>query len=362
MEQTLGHLGKFSYEDHIGLWKEELATFFPDSFIDIHSHIGTDAVMGPLERDRPQSPLADLPSQEWEELLRIYGEIYPGKHLDYAVAFPFVLREVHVKEANSYVLRKAREDSRVLPVLLASARQPHLLEESWQEAQAMGQRVYGVKPYLELADRPDSWNVMNVSLPEFVREEFLDFCEAHDLPLMLHTSGGGVGDPAIRTQLEAILDNHPRLRLILAHMGRFYNREDFFAFLDTGFMTRYADRGIWFDLSIAADTDVFARMIAEKDLRKRLLFGGDFPFGLIPGADVHVEGVGGLFLTRELYAWSDVPLQERFAAERKRITYNTYHTLKTLKDAVEREIPDPAERAAFLADLFQNNARTLLGI
>ena len=68
--------------------------------------------------------------------------------------FGFVIHEIDVRAANSYVLRKAKEDKRLLPLLLATPRDPGALQAGYEEAQALGVPVYGVKPYFDFADKP----------------------------------------------------------------------------------------------------------------------------------------------------------------------------------------------------------------
>ena len=53
---------------------------------------------------------------------------------------------------------------------------------------------------------------------------------------------------------------------------------------------------------------------------------------------------------------------EEFAEEAKGMTYNNYHCLKALKDAVMHHIPDEAERKEFLENMFYYNACRVFGV
>ena len=53
---------------------------------------------------------------------------------------------------------------------------------------------------------------------------------------------------------------------------------------------------------------------------------------------------------------------EQFAEEAKGMTYNNYHCLKALKDAVMHYIPDEAERKEFLDNMFYYNACEVFGV
>ena len=65
----------FKYEDHIGLWENELKDFMPDRFFDVHEHIGPEDLMGELSDERKVSALATYTGSEWEDLLSLYKNI-----------------------------------------------------------------------------------------------------------------------------------------------------------------------------------------------------------------------------------------------------------------------------------------------
>ena len=362
MEKGCRNMKEFRYEDHIGLWKNELADFMPDRFFDVHEHIGPESVVGPMDAERTRSALTNFTFMEWEDLLRVYAEMYPGKQPKYVAGFGFVIHEVDVRAANSYVLHKAKEDPRLLPMLLATPRDPDALQAGWEEAKELGVKVYGVKPYFDFADKPGHFTAMDVELEEFVTEDMLQFCHDHKLVLILHTCDIGMGSPSLRAKIQRILDTYTDLKLILAHMGRFYVKEEFFDFLDSGFLEKNADKPFWFDVSSVTEPEVFMRTMAREELRPRLLFAMDHPFGLIPGVEMYSETMGGIFLTRDEYPWSDPKMLETFAEEAKGMTYNNYHCLKALKDAVLHHIPGAAARKEFLENLFYYNACKVFGV
>lgn len=355
------NMKEFQFEDHIGLWKEELADFMPDRFFDVHEHIGPESVVGPMDEERTRAALTNFTFMEWEDLLRVYASMYPGKELMYAVAFAFPIHEVDVRAANTYVLQKAKEDSRILPLLLATPRDPGALQAGIAEAAAMGVPVYGVKPYFDLADKPGHFTARDVELEEFVTPDMLEYCNRESLVLVLHTCDIGMGSPALREKIQHILDTYPNLKLILAHMGRFYQKEEFFDFLDSDFLEKNRDKPFWFDISSVTDPDVFMRIFAREDLYPRLMFAADHPFGLVPGVEMYSETMGGIFLTRDEYPWSDPVMLEQFAEERKNLTFNNYHCLKAVKDAMYANISDPEKLEAVKKALFYGTACQVFG-
>jgi len=352
----------FRYEDHVGMWKNELADFVPDCFFDAHEHISPESLVGPMDEERKRSALTTYIGMEWEELLQLYADMYPGKEPRYVVGFGFVIHELDVRKANSYVLNKAKNDSRLLPMLLATPRDPEALQIGYEEAQKMGVTVYGVKPYFDFADKPGHFTAMDVELEEFVTTDMLEFCNQHKMVLILHTCDIGMGSPALREKVQSILDTYPNLKLILAHMGRFYDKNQFFDFLESGFFEKNKDKDFWFDVSSVTEEEVFMRALAREDMIPRLLFAADHPFGLIPGIEMYSETMGGIFLTRDEYPWSDPKMLEQFKEERKELTYNNYHCLQSLKNALYANITDPEKLIEVKKDIFYRNACKVFGI
>lgn len=352
----------FKYEDHVGLWENELKDFMPECFFDVHEHIGPEDLVGPLDEERKLSALTTYTGAEWEELLGLYKDMYSGKQPKYVCGFGFVIHELDVRKANSYILNKAKEDSRLLPLLLYTPRDPEALTDGYEEAQKLGVKVYGVKPYYEFADKPGHFNALDVELEEFVTPDMLEFCNKHSMILMLHTCDIGMGSPSLRAKIQHILDTYTNIKLILAHLGRFYVKEQFFEFLNSDFLEKNKDKQFWFDVSSVTDEEALERAFAREDLYPRLLFGCDHPFGLIIGVEKQSETRGGIFLTRDEYPWSDPAMLEEFKEERKELTYNNYNTLKSLKNAIEKNFPDEEKKKEVVANLFYKNACKLFGV
>lgn len=73
----------FKFEEHIDLWKGELRDFMPKRFFDVYEHIGPESLVGPMDEERKLSALTTYTGVEWEELLQLYKDMYPGKEPKY---------------------------------------------------------------------------------------------------------------------------------------------------------------------------------------------------------------------------------------------------------------------------------------
>jgi len=215
-----------------------------------------------------------------------------------------------------------------------------------------GVRFSGVKPYFDLLGKPN----LQTKMEEFVPPDLLEFMNRERLVLMLHTSGKGMCERENQDFIRMIAGKFPGIKIILAHMGRYIYPEQFFAFLSSGVAELPS---VFMDISSVTVTEVYEKTLEKDSLREKLLFATDVPFGLITGTERFSEKLGFNFITRDIYSWSDPVIQEQFASERKRLTYNTYHVIKSLKDAMERLGLKGQAAGQMKEDIFCRNAGLL---
>ena len=87
------------YDDHVGLWGNELRDWLPDAIFDAHVHLGPPEAMGEISAARRREPLATFTGLVWEELSDFYGSLFSGKTISGLIAFGFPLREVDIEAA-----------------------------------------------------------------------------------------------------------------------------------------------------------------------------------------------------------------------------------------------------------------------
>jgi predicted TIM-barrel fold metal-dependent hydrolase len=191
-------------------------------------------------------------------------------------------------------------------------------------------------------------------MAEFLPGSLLEFLNAEGLIMMLHTSGMGVGDRDVQQWLRAAVRRYPRVRIVLAHLGRYVRPQQFLDFLDARVLDDCPS--LYLEMSSATCTELYQRVLERKELWSRLLFGSDLPFGLITGVERWSEARGAIFLTRDTYTWSDPKMNADFAAERRRLTYNTYHVIKAFKDALAAAAIDRPTAQQIRDKVFRQNA------
>lgn len=324
------------YVDHIGLWREELRAWAPETIFDAHVHLGPAEVMGPLTAERRQEGLGAFTHLPWEELSEFYGDLYSGKTVAGLIAFPFPLREVNLEAANDYIIglmRREPSDSagpRVRGFLLSHPTETHRAVRAYEKSLAAGVPFRGVKPYYDLLGKSN----YRTTMPEFLPEDLLEFMNDKGLVMMLHTSGVGVGDRDNQKYLRSVATRFPCVKVILAHAGRYLDPRQFFDFMDSGVLEECPS--LFLDTSYAACREVYECVLTRPSLWSRLLFGSDVPWGFTTGVERWYEGHGFVYLARDEESPANSEVEAPFAEERRRLTYNTYHCIKALKDAFAR--------------------------
>ena len=340
------------YCDHTGLWARELSAWMPDEVFDAHVHLGPAAVMGEIGPERKCVPLCTFTSLSLAQLRGWHARLFPSKRVSGAIAFPFPLQEVDIAGANRYLIEVLREAPEIRGFLLAHPTDMGPTLAAWEAALDAGVRFSGVKPYFDLLGK----SVWECSMPEFVSESLLRFMDAQRLTLMLHTSGRGMGDAANQRFVREVLEHYPGVKIVLAHMGRYVQADEFSRFADSGLL-EYS--GLYLEMSSATLPEVYARALQQRSIHERLLFGADLPFGLITGMEAWSDRAGAIFVTRDAYPWTDPAVQQASPTRPDQLTYNTYHVLQAFKTALDALGLPPAEEAALKQAVFQKNAETL---
>ena len=341
------------YEDHVGVWASELSQWLPDTVFDAHVHVGPAEAMGALTPERLAEPLATFTHFTWQTLSRWHAALFPGRRMAGVAAFPFPLREVDIERANAYIVDVMERAAHVAGFLLAHPTDARQAQQTYEAAMARGVRFRGVKPYFDLLGKSN----YETTMPEFIPEALLDMMDAEGLVMMLHTSGVGMGDPQSQGYVRSVLDRHPHVRIILAHMGRYLRVEDFFRFCETDLLSHPR---LYLEMSSATLPEVYERTLARTETHDRLLFGTDLPYGLISGVEVWSQETGPTFITRDRFVWTDESVAERFAERATGLTYNTYHAITALKAALEVVAPDEKRAEQLKRKVFAENAMRLL--
>ena len=347
----------FAYDDHVCLWEKELRAWVPDRIFDAHVHLGPVDAMGKISPERLQETCTTFVSLEYELLLQVYAQVLGGKSIEGSIAFGFPFREVNYLAANRYIENLATKNPRVRGFIISNPHDTGQTIREFKDAEKRGFRFTGVKPYYDLVGKNIPRSNFHTRTDEFVPDDLLDFMNGEKLAMVLHTGLGGMGDPDCQKFVRRIGEKYPNICVFLAHMGRYTDPSEYLAFDETDLLD-YPN--IYVETSSATNPDVYRAFFRRKDRWPKLIFGSDFPFGLITGIEYSDAKAKALFLSRDNYAWTDLQNAERFADVRKTLTYNAYHTIQAVKTAVDELSLSPSENKALKEGIFCGNVQRAL--
>jgi len=336
------------YTDHIGLWEKELKSWLPERIFDGHVHLSPPGIMRPISEARRREPLLTFTSYTWEQLREIYRLAFSGKQVVGVIGFPFPPHEVDIDAANDYIIELMSVDPSFRGFALADPVDADRTIRKAAEAQKRGVRFSGVKPYFDLLGKSNYVTTM----PEFIPERLLEFMSSESLVMMLHTSSTGMGDPEDQAYVRQLCERYPRIKVVLAHLGRYLQVEQFLAFMETDILDYPS---VFLEMSSATRIEAYERVLEEEKHWSKLIFGTDFPFGLITGVEHWTPETGPIFISRDRYAWSDPSIHGRFSHLEEKLTYNTYHVIEAFKAATEKLGIDGARLDQLKAQVFREN-------
>ena len=327
MNWTLTDLDRAVYRDEIEPW-------LPDRILDFHVHVSLPEHTGPIAPERIASNWAMEvgTEQSWEDLRSVYASLFPDRQVA-CVAFGNVYQETHTDANNAYVLDGARQtDNRAVALLCTRPEWP-----AERVAEGLGRGYAGIKPYPDLVPGGGE-----VSVFDFLPHRHLRPLDEAGGILMLHLPRAGrVGDPNNVREIREIRQRYPRVRVVIAHVGRAYCLPT----AQRGLPGLADDAGIVFDISANLNGDVF-RYALDLVGPDRLLFGSDLPITLLRGMREHV-GDKYINYTSALYSWNT---NRKSPEDEARYTFFLYEEIRALIGAIERSGLDKAAMARIMHD------------
>ncbi|MEJ5200381.1 MAG: amidohydrolase family protein, partial [Anaerolineae bacterium] len=282
-----------------------------------------------------------------DDLLETYRLLLPGHEVT-----PLLLgwpeREVDQERGAAYIADAIRE--RGLPGLLVTL-------PEWS-ADELVRRVreggfVGLKPYLNLA--PPHIPTAEITIYDFLPHHHLEAADAHGWIVLLHIPRPGrLRDPLNLAQMIEIERRYPRIKLVIAHIGRAYCPED----IGDAFVVLRKTERLCFDFSANTNAVVMQRALEAVGPR-RILFGSDLPIVRMRMRRICENGFYVNLVPPGLYGdVSDDPhMREVGPDEAAQLSFFLYEELAAFRQAAEAVGLGPAE----IADVFYGNAARLLG-
>ena len=246
------------------VFEKELRSFLPEEIVDIHTHI--------WKSDLPRqgcpnggSTWVDRVADEMsgDELMDTYRRLFPGKKVT-----PLVFGGCNhvIAESNGYVYG---EQARFGFPILTRTEYSMTGEELAAEVHAHGS--LGLKPYQ--TNCPPYIPAGEIRIFDFLPEEHLAEADRHGWIVMLHIARSArLRDAVNLAQLMEIERKYPNARLVVAHIGRAYSRQD----IGDAFEILKNTENMMFDFTANLCDDAICACIEAVGC-DRLMFGSDLP-------------------------------------------------------------------------------------
>jgi len=332
------------------IWEHELADFLPDRIIDVHTHVWLDRHKrhGPDEHARtvswPSLVAKDCPIEDLEKSYRL---MFPGRSAK-ALLFSNVSRGDDIDAMNAYIAEVGRSHGH--PALMYSF--PEWSGKEIERRLKAG-RFLGVKSYLNLT--PAYLPRQEIRIFDFFPPHQLDVLDWGHRVVMLHIPRDArLRDPVNLEQMLEIERTWPRVRLIIAHVGRAYCDED----VGDAFQRLAATKNMVFEFSGNTNDRVFEQAIRAVG-PERCLFGSDLPLTWMRMRRTCEDGRYINLVPRGMYGdvSDDKNMREVDGPDAERLTTFMYEELLAIKRACARAGVDRHGVEA----IFHANAERVLG-
>ena len=329
------------------IWEEELKDFLPEKMLDIHTHVYKkeffDKPKGKLVKRTVSWPNTVASENPIEDLQETYELMFPGKDVK---ALMFIGGGGREKN-NEYLSGVSKETG--WPALYYSlpTESADELEQKIREGGFLGVKCY-------LSRSPEYIPTKEIRIFDFFPKHQLERLNEMGAICMCHIPRDErLKDPVNIHQILEIRKEFPKLRFIVAHIGRAYTKEDIgnaFDLLAEAPDTMYDFAANCCEYAI---TEVIRRFGP-----KHVMFGTDMPILRMRTHRIEENGTYVNLVPPGLYPdpYGDPHLREVSEEEAKNITFFAYEELLAFKRAAETLGLSKQD----VEDIMYNNAMNLI--
>lgn len=330
-------------------YEKNIKDFLPDKIIDIHTHVWLEKFIK-INNNNPTRmvtwPELVAKDNSIEDLLKTYELMFPGKSVT-PMIFSNLGPDDDFEAANEYVQVCSKKFN--FPALLFTA--PKWSSQELEDRIIKG-GFLGCKVYLNLAEAyiPEK----EIRIFDFLPHHQLEILDKHGWIVMLHIPRDGrMKDPVNLAQMLEIEKRYPRVKVIIAHVGRCYCPED----LGNAFEVLAETKNMMFDFSANTNQYVFEQLIKAVG-PKRILFGSDMPILRMRSRRICENGKYVNLVPKGLYGdvSGDSHMHEVIGEQAETITFFMYEEINAFRLAAKATGMGKSE----IEDIFYNNSALLI--
>ena len=330
------------------VWEEELKDFLPDKIIDIHTHVYKREFFDAAPSNAPRRTVSWTSTvakeDPIEDLQETYQLMFPGKDVK---ALMFITGKTGRAKNNAYLSQVSKDTG--WPALYYS--EP---EQSADELEAKIREggFLGVKSYLNRA--PAYLPKNEIRIFDFFPKHQLERLNEMGAICMCHIPRDGrLKDQVNIQQILEIKREFPKLRFIVAHIGRAYTKEDVADAFD--YLTEAPET--MYDFSANCCEYAITEVIKRCGV-KHVMFGTDMPILRMRTHRIEENGTYVNLVPPGMYhdPLGDPHLREVSEEEAKTITFFAYEELLAFKRAAKTLGLSKED----VEDIMYNNANNLI--
>lgn len=303
------------------VYEKELKDFLPEEFIDFHVHLYKQEFPS-QGKDNGGSTWTRLVFDEMtaEDLMQAFRTLFPKQKVTPLV---FGGCRQSIPHINKYVQDTAVQYG--YPTLFRSS---YDMSPDYMEKEVQAGGFLGLKPYLR--DCLEYIPANEIRIFDFLTPEQLKVADKHGWIVMLHIPRSGrLKDKVNLAQLMEIEEKYPNVKLIVAHIGRAYSKED----IGDAFDLLGQTKNMYFDFTANLCDDAIKACIQAVG-PKRLIFGSDLPIAIMRMYRITENGVYYNVVPRGLYG--DVSKEPHMReTDETDVTLMIYEQILALKRVAE---------------------------
>jgi len=301
------------------IYERELKNFLPDKMFDAHVHIST-VGLKPYGSHNGGSSWTDYLPKDLSvaQFLDFSKQMFPNQEMK-ALIFGMCLQDI--EETNKFVIKD--NQAYQFPMLYRS---DYAMDPDELEANVKAGGFLGLKPYL--SNCPAYIPSSEVRIFDFLPPAHLEAADRNGWIIMLHIPRNDrLKDPVNIAQILEIEEKYPNVKLIVAHIGRAYAREDF----GNAFEILKNTKNMMFDFTANLLDEAMVEAIKTVGV-DRFLYGTDLPIAVMRMYRIVENGVYYNVVPKGLYG--DVNGQPHMRDEENdKITLMAYEQLLAFKRA-----------------------------